>query len=936
MKKTALFFLLFVVFSIAVNAQNAKDSLDKAIAQYNKQQFVDAQKTITEAIVLAKAEKWDGLKWLEIRTWGCRIQAKINPKQAVLAYLSLREDCLNALGKDHSLYGIILNGLAGLYKGMSDYSKALPLYLEAVENAEKSFGKSHSEYSVRLNNLALLYKTMGDYSKALPLYVETLNIVEKNRGKNHSEYGILLINLAILYETIGIYSKALPLYLEALENTEKNLGKNHSTYGVCLNGLALLYQKMGEYSKALTLYEESLENIEKSLGKNHSTYAIRLNNIAGLYQSMGDYSKALPLYIEAIENVKKSLGKNHSTYSVFLSGLALLYKKMGEYSKALPLYLESLEIVEKTLGKNHAEYSIRLINLAGLYQSMGAYSKAMLNFHNGIEANKRLLSNNILGLSEDDKTSLIKQNSYFTDILQSLILQFPDSLSSNLAWEDVSFYKSLALKSGNLLKQKLLASTDTITQNALEQLELYQNLVNKEMAKPIDKRSPSLPDYQTKAKVAEQQLLSKSQDFKAIKEGLSATYEDVAKRLKNGEAAIEFTHFVFNRKNWTDTTYYAAYIIKPQSTKPQFVVLFTQKELLNVINMSTANTSAINKNYLKRGSKLITNQFSTTNLYDLVWKKLTPYLSGVRSIYLSPSGYLSKVSFAAMQDTTGQYLSQKYQINYMLSLTDLLFAKTTTAPTSFLLAGGIKYDYQPGSKKAIKDTFNISVTTRSGLRGNTWTYLEGTKKETQKIEAFLKAAQQKPIYFNEDNATEKNIKQALLQSPSVWHIATHGFYIPFEAKQAINTDQNENTYKATEDPMYRSGLILAGGNYAWENGSNPYEEEDGILLAKEVSTMNLSKTQLVVLSACETGLGDLNGKEGVMGLQRALKMAGVHNQITTLWQVPDKETVEFMEQFYKYWLSGNTMEQAFNKTQSNMSKKYATDPSKWGAFVLYR
>jgi CHAT domain-containing protein len=130
--------------------------------------------------------------------------------------------------------------------------------------------------------------------------------------------------------------------------------------------------------------------------------------------------------------------------------------------------------------------------------------------------------------------------------------------------------------------------------------------------------------------------------------------------------------------------------------------------------------------------------------------------------------------------------------------------------------------------------------------------------------------------------------------------------------------------------------VLAGGNYAWEHGHNPYEEDDGILLAKEISFMNLSKTQLVVLSACETGLGDINGSEGVMGLQRALKTAGVRYQVTTLWQVPDKETVEFMEAFYSEWLKGVSIEAAFITAQTTMMKKFPNSPFYWGAFVLYK
>ncbi len=900
--------------------------------------------------------------------------------KALPLYLEALENTENNLGKDHSQYGAVLNNLGVLYEIIGEYTKALPLFLIALENAKHSLGRDHSDYGIRLNNLAELYKTMGEYTKALPLLVEALENTKMSLGKDHSSYGAGLRNLAGLYAEMGEYAKALPLYIEALENTEKSLGKDHSQYGIGLNSLATMYARMGEYTKALPLYIEALENTEKSLGKNHSEYGIGLNNLAGSYESMGEYVKALNFYLEAIENTEKSLGKGHSRYALVLSNLALLYQSMGEYAKALPLNLEALEITEKCLGKDHSDYGIRLNNLAllyksmseyakalhfymealenadkslgkdhsqyglilnnlaGLYEKMGEYAKALAFYQNGIESNKRFLTNNILGLSEDSKASLIKKDFFYTEVMQSLIVQFPDSNSNIVtkAWENILFYKGLALKSSNLLKEKLQSSNDTIIVNMIAQLDLYQNLINRELARPIEKQSPSLSDYQTKAKAAELELLTKSQDFKELKEGLSAKYEDMIKHLKPGEVAMDFTNFGFHKKVWTDTTYYVAYIIRPELAKPKMVVLFTEKELLDIVNISTTSANSINTNYLKRGATPVNNELSTTNIYDLIWEKLTPYLSDVNTVYLSPSGYLSKVSFAAMQDSTGKYLGEKYQINYMLSLTDLLFEKTTTIPTSFLLAGGINYEYDATKKEAIKDTFDLSAIPQRGLRGNTWTYLKGTKIESQKIESLLKAAEKETIYFSEENATEKNIKWALTQSPSVFHIATHGFYIPMETKHEEIDFQKENVYKANEDPMYRSGLLLAGGNYAWENGGNPYEEEDGILLAKEISTMNLSNTQLVVLSACETGLGDLNGSEGVMGLQRALKMAGVQYQITTLWQVPDAETVEFMELFYTDWIRGGTIEKSFNKAQLTMSKKYAADPYKWGAFVLYK
>ena len=188
--------------------------------------------------------------------------------------------------------------------------------------------------------------------------------------------------------------------------------------------------------------------------------------------------------------------------------------------------------------------------------------------------------------------------------------------------------------------------------------------------------------------------------------------------------------------------------------------------------------------------------------------------------------------------------------------------------------------------------------------------------------------------FGQKEASEENLKTLSgTVTPQVIHIATHGFFLP--EKTAGKKEEGAgrgNTYSLANDPLMRSGLILSGGNYAW-SGKTPIDGvEDGIVTAYEISQLNLSSTELVVLSACETALGDIKGSEGVFGLQRAFKMAGVKKMIVSLWQVPDKETAELMTSFYSYWLGGKKIEAAFEQAQADMRKKYS--PFYWAAFVL--
>jgi CHAT domain-containing protein len=211
--------------------------------------------------------------------------------------------------------------------------------------------------------------------------------------------------------------------------------------------------------------------------------------------------------------------------------------------------------------------------------------------------------------------------------------------------------------------------------------------------------------------------------------------------------------------------------------------------------------------------------------------------------------------------------------------------------------------------------------------------LPGTLREVEKISQIAKEKQIQTALYSGVNATEESFKLLSTKEPEVIHISTHGFFFPDPDIQEPQVNAR-NEFNASADPMNRSGLLFAGANNTW-NGTDPLENrEDGILTAKEASYLSLKNTELIVLSACETGLGSIKGNEGVFGLQRAFKSAGVHYIMMSLWKVPDNETAEFMTIFYASWLSGKSIRAAFNDAQNKMKETYYSQPYKWAAFVL--
>jgi CHAT domain-containing protein len=259
------------------------------------------------------------------------------------------------------------------------------------------------------------------------------------------------------------------------------------------------------------------------------------------------------------------------------------------------------------------------------------------------------------------------------------------------------------------------------------------------------------------------------------------------------------------------------------------------------------------------------------------------------------------------------------------------------------MVGGVNYDYLPGSTAAPKKNKKDKNANRSSVSASgKLNYLEGTKTEVEQINQQVNAVTWQTKLIKNNEAIEENItKLEGKEAKGILHLATHGYAFPEYdfSDTTISKNSLRYSYRYSTNPMVRSGLILAGGNWAW-TGSDTLSklgaEQNGILTALEVSQLNLKKTKLVVLSACESGLGKIEGSEGAFGLKRGFKLAGVEQMIVSLWSVPDKETMELMTLFYSDLTKTLNPITSFERAQKEMRNKYPTDPEKWAGFVLVR
>jgi CHAT domain-containing protein len=442
--------------------------------------------------------------------------------------------------------------------------------------------------------------------------------------------------------------------------------------------------------------------------------------------------------------------------------------------------------------------------------------------------------------------------------------------------------------------------------------------------------------YKTQADSLDKILVNKLGEYAVFKRKFEITWQDVQSNLESSDAAIEFARYY----DIKDSTFkYMALVVRPDYEYPKLVKIGIESEIKESIQLK---------------------DFST--LYNLVWQGIDSLLDCANRVYYSPAGELNNLSFASLyQRESGSdsisYLIDRYELHQLTTtryLADGTFTKQKPFEASAVLIGGVDFNQTPSFEfKTIKEESNEDYLlqlnidkeiqqNRSSSFSSKMPPLAGTEIEVKTVSGILRQSGWMATSYSGQNAGENQIKYNLLQkSPGVLHIATHGFAFPdIKKKESVMPQMNEQTsYKASEDPMVRCGLMLSGSNISWSGEPKKMIEQtgdDGILTAAEVANMDLSNTKLVVLSACETGLGKIEGSEGTFGLKRAFKLAGVEQLIVSLWSVPDEETMELMTLFYSDLVKTNDPVVSFSAAQKTMRYEYPNEPEKWAGFVLVR
>jgi CHAT domain-containing protein/Tfp pilus assembly protein PilF len=879
------------------------------------------------------------------------------------AYLSALAINQKALGPDTSAVAWVLNGLGALYRQQGRYVDAASVLQRALEIRVKVLGADHPDVAETLDNLAGLYADLGKYLQAESLYRHAMDIREKRLGAFHPLVALTIANLALLLRQEGKWAEAETMYRQAMNIDLKSLGPEHPRVAVLLNNMASLFLEEGRLGDAERLLHGALAIDEKAYGPNHSVVAQNLNNLGEVLSDEGKPTEAEPLYKQAISIDEKSLGPNHPEVAASLIGLASAYKDEGKYPEAEPLYKRALAIDEGFLGADHPTTGDAEMSLAVFYYGWDKPDLAGPFFDKRIGNLMAQFKANAAYMSEKDRLMFLATVPGAFPLYFSFALKYHehDPALAGKIYDVLLEEKGFIAASAAALRGKILASGDKEILAQLDKLTAEKTelaaLVSSAQGDPAERRK-QIAQLAQQANQLEQEIVKRSQALTDEKTLSNVTWRDVQKALRPGEAAVEFARFPFhNGKSFTSTIDYIALVVTPTSVNPDFIPLGEAQRLESApiasYRAQVAQTRGVSVESAPGATAQGASVGDTSAAYLGFWKPLEPSLQGVKRVYVSADGVLNQIPMGLLADSNGKLLLEKYQLRTVNSTKDLLRSGHTAPSKSAVLVGDPKFDLTEAAQRVALQTVSgktsqpspgvsapaasIQSSQRAGdLQGAALNSLPGTEVEVAQINTLLKSSGWQANAYTGDRALEEVVRG--LRSPRIVHIATHGF---FQSDREIAQRARTSTVDRVpiQDPMLRSGLFFAGADRIRAGAPPATGLDDGVLTAYEASQIDLEGTELVVLSACETGLGQQSNSEGVFGLRRGLQEAGAGAVMMSMWSVPDRETQELMELFYAKWLGGLDKPEALRQAQlqerETVRRRYGKDlPFYWGAFVL--
>ncbi|MFH2141624.1 MAG: CHAT domain-containing tetratricopeptide repeat protein [Bacteroidota bacterium] len=810
--------------------------------------------------------------------------------------------------QDSSFAMLTVSNLGLLYHTMGRYS----LSEEYTKNAlnQREISENKTGYAASLNNISMLYKDMGLYTES----EENINKAQKyleNEGSTETmNYAVVLNNKAMLYQLTGKYKEAEILMNQSLDIASRQIKEKSPTFVRLKVNLALLYQSQKKYAEAEEIYKDAISLKKHRFGTKHPDYAVLLRNIASLYQEMGKYDEAEKYLKEAIDIYADQFGKQHPAYAGSIYDLGAFYQSQNRLDEAYSLLNEAFEVQKSVLSEHHPDLTATRENIAILYWQKGDFKMAAQKYNEALKEYIYQINNYFTAMNEYEK-------SLFWENIQPKFIRFynfaiqAEKEVPEIAGDFYNYHiatKALLFNSSRKIKQRILNSGDNdliVKYQQWQDMKAYLGKLYSYSDEELKEEKINVDSMETVVENLEKELTKSSELFKQAVEQQQISYKDIASKLGKDEGVVEFVRIKeYDFLNAKEKIKYIALVLQNDNSAPKMKIF--------------EDGVAMETNYAYSYQKDIHDGKDMEKYYDYYWQNLDELTKNVKTLYASLDGIYNKVNINTIKLPNGNYILDEKNVLFVTNSKDVITYKD---------------NIQKNTKTASLFGFPNYL---KGLdpRDETIPPLPGTKKETETIKNLLKSKSWTVNFFMEDNASEENLKK--VKSPYILHIATHGFFMEkdlfaSEGSRSFGLDPS----RAYENPLLRSGLLMAGAEKTIQNlnTKDNKDNDDGVLNAFEAMVLNLDNTEIVVLSACQTGLGDIKTGEGVYGLQRSFQVAGASSILNSLWEVSDEGTQDLMSAFYKYWLESGNKHTAFRKAQLEIKEKYIY-PFYWGAFVM--
>ena len=792
----------------------------------------------------------------------------------------------------------LLGHIGNLFFQKGDYQSAYEIGIKHWEWAHDQLGKNGTQQSESARDVIKYCRHSGNVRYFFDNSEQLLKDIEYRDWGDWVEEADL--DIAIIYEQLGNFSKAIKYAKRAFRSyndKEKQSPHYHNKVMLAASIMGHIYSTFHQYDKADTLCRFAVKGYiidEKNL-RWSDYYEIMYNSLLPkLY--LGQYETTIKTSQKVISIIRKTHGNSDVRIAKFLDLQALACFHEKKYDEAIQAERQAIDIIytaDDYLGRNAFLYSNHMLSIEmarGNYPEMKRLIKKCITY-----ANEKI-KDEFTWMSNDAREKFWDgiENIYTVNIPQTVYFNSNDTSIVNLAFN------------ASLLSKGLLLHADTEIERMFKDHWHFKT----DLSLIKNYRKANNQSFGTsKIKEAEQRLMKAVEKRGGYIKNLFITWQQIRSKLGDKDIAILFMSCPISN----DSTMYVAMTIKKKYSSPHFVSLF-EKKSLECIPLNTL--------------------FQDTESGKLVWKPLYGELKGVENIFFCPTGILHSIPIEYLAMTDGNLISEKYHVFRLSSLRELAMEKHVTTTTDVALFGGLDYDKATNQNKEI-DGIERDLPIIDDMRSiKNLSYLQGSKNEVYGIYDIMNHEGRQVKLYTDEKGTESAFKSMPCKNLRYLHIATHGFYEKNIEKGNLSFLMNRSLLTFEDKALSRSGLLLSGAL----NSINSTEEfrsnlkEDGILTAREVTFMDYSRLDMVVLSACQTGLGEITG-EGVFGLQRGFKKAGTRTILMSLWNVNDQATCLFMVEMYKRLAQNENKLSAFTQAQKVVMEKYP-DPKCWAAFVM--